>query len=335
MTRPTRSTTMEADWAVQTRKQEDVRHPSHVWADPEYAQESLEKLRAEYLEYLKGRSQPVSPETIDKYGKALLSLLRSLERNKEPLVLASLTASNVNAWIKEQRDAGRKEDGIASRLGAVKVFTNKYLYKHLEVTTRDLLAKVPRITPPERAAEPLTDDEIEKVLDAFGTVTFEDLRNRALVACYIATGLRFREILELPMSSLDRTTGEIKFIKVKGKKERHAWLSAGAMKHMRAYLRIRPISAKDHRLWVQADGQPLSYWGLHSVMRRLRAKSGIVRMHWHLFRHGFAQNALRMGADPTTVQEMLGHSSNVMTRRYMGRVAQLEAGRKMPRYSQI
>jgi hypothetical protein len=25
----------------------------------------------------------------------------------------------------------------------------------------------------------------------------------------------------------------------------------------------------------------------------------------------------------------------VMTRRYMGRVAQLEAGRKMPRYSQI
>jgi integrase len=35
------------------------------------------------------------------------------------------------------------------------------------------------------------------------------------------------------------------------------------------------------------------------------------------------------------VQEMLGHSSNAMTRRYAGYVRQSEAARQMPRFSPI
>ena len=70
-------------------------------------------------------------------------------------------------------------------------------------------------------------------------------------------------------------------------------------------------------------------------MRRLRERSGIARIHWHLFRHGFAQHALKNGADVGEVQEMLGHTTNVMTRRYLGQVKQVVAARKMPRYSPI
>jgi site-specific recombinase XerD len=107
------------------------------------------------------------------------------------------------------------------------------------------------------------------------------------------------------------------------------------MKHVRAYLRIRPRTAEDARLWIQDDATPLSVAGVQSVMRRLKARSGIARLHWHLFRHGFAQTALRKGADIGTVQEMLGHSSNVMTRRYAGHVRQIEAARRMPKYAPI
>ena len=70
-------------------------------------------------------------------------------------------------------------------------------------------------------------------------------------------------------------------------------------------------------------------------MRRLRARCGIARLHWHLFRHGFAQTALVKGAPPALVQEMLGHSTNVMTRRYLGRARQTEAARQMPKYAPI
>jgi site-specific recombinase XerD len=70
-------------------------------------------------------------------------------------------------------------------------------------------------------------------------------------------------------------------------------------------------------------------------MRSLKQRSGIARVHWHLFRHGFAQHALRKGAEIGTVQEMLGHSSNAMTRRYAGQVRQSEAARRMPRFAPI
>jgi integrase/recombinase XerD len=312
-----------------------MRHPSNIWTDPDFAKEPLERLVAEYLRHLQGRAEPVSPETVDKYRKSLLSLLRSMRRQQVPLLLESLTPAVVNTWVQEQRAMGRSEVGISTRLGAIKIFTNKYVFKHLELTTRDLLIKVPRFTPPEKPAQVLSEDEVQQVLETFNLPTYVDIRNKALVACYIATGLRMREVLELPLSSLDRATGELKFIRAKGNKERCAWLSPGALKHVRAYLRIRPRTAEDERLWVQADGTPLSVWGLHSVMRRLRERSGIVRVHWHLFRHGFTQTALRKGADIGTVQEMLGHSSNVMTRRYAGQVRQIEAARRMPKYAPI
>ena len=145
---------IEADRAVLTRKKEDMRHPPQVWTDPAYEREPLDRLRRDYLEYLRGRAQPTSPETVTKYGKSLLSYPRSVERQAEEPVLGSLTPGTVNAWVREQRAAGRAEDGIASRLGAVKAFSSKFIFKHLELTTRDLLAKVPRITPPEKPPRP-------------------------------------------------------------------------------------------------------------------------------------------------------------------------------------
>jgi site-specific recombinase XerD len=67
------------------------------------------------------------------------------------------------------------------------------LYRELELTTVDLLRKVPRITPPDRPAQVLTDEEREQILACFDQPTFKDVRNRALVAAYMATGLRFRD----------------------------------------------------------------------------------------------------------------------------------------------
>lgn len=184
-------------------------------------------------------------------------------------------------------------------------------------------------------AQVLTAEEIERVLGTFDRPTYEDFRNRALVACYIATGLRMREILDLPLSSIARVTGEIKFMRAKGNKERCAWLSTAALRHVKAYLRVRPHSPQDEKLWLLADGKPLGKWGAHSIMKQPRVRCGIVRMHWHLFRHGFAQGALLKGADMGTVQEMLGHTSNAMTRRYAGQVRQTEAARQMPKFAPI
>lgn len=142
---------LEADRAVLTLKaREDMRHPPTAWTDPSYADEPLERLLGDYLAYLRGRARPVAPGTVDKYRKTLVSFVRSLRSHGDEPTLAALTPGAVNRWVTDQRRRGRSEDGIANRLVALKVFSNKYLYRELELTTGDLLRKVPRITPTDR-----------------------------------------------------------------------------------------------------------------------------------------------------------------------------------------
>ncbi len=220
-----------------------------------------------------------------------------------------------------QRPSGRRSPGRSP-------------HDYHQPSVHKIRGSTPRIIPPERPALVLTEEERERVLSCFDRPTFEDIRNRALIATYMATGLRFREVLLLPLSSLDRARGDI-VVLAKGNKERPARLSHRALRYVKEYLQVRPRTEATDQLWVQADGSPLGYWGGQSIMRRLKERSGIGRVHSHLFRHGFAQVALGKGAHPGMVQEMLGHSTSAMTRRYLGQAKQAEAARQMPTHAPI
>ncbi len=339
---PGRHVTASSDCAIlqsdragpTSERKEDVRHPDKAWADARYAEESLVKLREYYLEYLRGRAEPAAADTIRKYDYTLSSFIRSLERAREVTTLGSLTPHNVNRWIAEGRRAGRSEDGLASDLAALKAFARKYVFKHLELTTVDLLEKVPRITPPEKPFPRLTDAEQERILSCLDKPTYEDIRDAAIVAVHLATGRRFREIQELCVSDVNLLSGELQ-VRAKGGAIQLAYLSPRALKLLRRYLRERPASAPTDRLWLSDDGRPLTYWGYQSVFRRLKRRSGVLRVRSHLLRHHFAQVALEKGAERAAVQEMLGHRTEAMTRRYTASVRQLSAAKLMPKYAPI
>lgn len=326
-----KAATMKQDRPFRTLgKGEDMQHPALVWTDPAYADEPLRRLRTEYVEYLKGRAERTSPATIEKYAKSLVSFERSVEQAGEPCTLGNLTPYTVNRWVREQRERGLSEDGIASRLAALKVFTNRYIHKHLELTTVDLLRKVPRITPPEKPFQAITEADQEKLLGAYDRGTFEDIRNRAMMAVYLATGLRFSEVLNIRLDRFDRISGEI-WVTGKGNRERGVRLSPNAMREVKTYLRKRPEGGE--YLFVTEEGGHLSFWGGQSVFRELKKRSGLTHVHAHLLRHNFAQKALQKGAERGVVQDMLGHASPVMTNRYLGNARKAQAAKEMPRYS--
>lgn len=317
-----------------TERKEDVQHPPRVWVDPAFAEESLERLVTYYNEYLLGRSSPAAEGTRQKYHKTLLSFTRSLEHNGQPLLLSSLTPQNANKWVMEQRQAGNSEDGIASRLAALKAFSHKYVYKHLELTTCDLLEKVPRITPPAKPFPKLTEEEQARILDCFDRPTFTDRRDKAMMAMYLATGRRYSEIRSLRLSDLDQVSGEFAVVQ-KGGSTILARLSPRALKLVKQYLKERPRDLPTDALWVTDEGTPLAEGGVRAIFRRLKKRSGVERIHPHLFRHHFAQRALEKGAERALVQDLLGHSSDLMSRRYAGSVRQTTAAKRMPEYSPL
>jgi site-specific recombinase XerD len=129
-------------------------------------------------------------------------------------------------------------------------------------------------------------------------------------------------------------TGEFK-VREKGDVERSARLSPKAQRFVREYLARRPRKVTTSQLWVTERGEPLSYWGGHMVVRRARQRSGIERLHAHLFRHGIAQHAADKGADIGTIQTLLGHKTAAMARRYAGEALDRQGARLMVQYSPI
>ncbi len=249
-------------------------------------------------------------------------------------VRAALAPHAVNRRITDQRRAGLSEDGIASRLGALKAFSHKYVYRHLELTTCDLLDKVARITPPAKPFPRLSDAEQACLLDCYDRGTYEDIRNQGLVAVYLATGRRFREVLGMKISDLNVLSGEIR-VTAKGGEVQQAMLSPRALRLVKRYLRERPTEAPTDHLWLTESGSPLSYWGGQSVFRRLKGRSGVGRVHSHVLRHHFAQEALEKGAERAAVQDMLGHKTDAISRRYASNARTETAARMMPEYSPV
>src|SRR5262249_47270154 len=104
------SAAIPTDRAVQTRKEEDMRHPAKVWTDPDFERESLERLRVEFrrnnLMGYGAHGRKLSIPSVDKYDFTLLDFIRSLERHGIEPELGALTPDNVAAWQRDQEERG-------------------------------------------------------------------------------------------------------------------------------------------------------------------------------------------------------------------------------------
>ena len=198
-----------------------------------------------------------------------------------------------------------------------------------------MLAKVEHYEAPERTKEGLTQAQLEQVLGCYAdSDEYTHVRDRAMLAVYAASGLRFVEVLNLELDQLDRYGGWIKTIG-KGNRERIVRIGDRALKAVRAYRRVRRAQDGVTALFTTDAGARLTYSGGQSIFRRLKKVSGLPWMHAHRFRHTWAQTALRKGAERGIVQDAMGWSSDRMARRYEGWVRQETAAAVMPEYAPI
>lgn len=309
-----------------------VKHPSAAWTDPSYAEEELPRLIEEYKLWLEGRSEQTSAETIRKYVNSLNSFVKTLAEAGEPCTLASLTPSNVDRWVSVQRFRGLAPEGIASRQAAVKVFARKFVWLHLKLSKYDLLGENKRIKVAEPVKPMLDEDERKAILATFSRHTYNDVRDYAFVAVLLSTGLRYAEVLGMQLGGADKD-GQFE-VTAKGGQVRPVRMSPTALRAVKRWERERRAQEGVTALWTTDDGAPLSYWGGQSMFKRLKARSGVTRLHAHLFRHTFAQGALVKDAK-APVQNMLGHKTDRMTRRYTAGVRDQVAAAEMPKYALI
>ena len=240
----------------------------------------------------------------------------------------------LRAYLAELDGRGLSRSTISSRIAALRSF---YRFARRQgwvagdpwaaIVTPRRSSRLPRV---------MEVDDVERLLDvipgsaghAVGTAPEAgipealEMRDRAIVECTYAAGLRISEIATVTVSDLDLSHGEIRVLG-KGRKERIGMLGAPARDALDAYLHSgRPLLAAggdggDDALFLSTRGRALGTRGVRKRIDRLVRRADLPEHTTpHTLRHSFATHLLEGGADLRVVQELLGHSSLSTTQIY-------------------
>lgn len=125
-----------------------------------------------------------------------------------------------------------------------------------------------------------------------------------------------RGILTLTLEHIHLPEGYI-IVDGKGNKQRVVPLGLGTRKVLFRYLSRRPGCAQTDRAFLMSNLLPVTDATLRQMFRNLKKRSGIPRLRAHLLRHTFATRYLENGGDMYALQQILGHTSLEMVKKYV------------------
>lgn len=178
--------------------------------------------------------------------------------------------------------------------------------------------KPPKIQ--QKVVPVLSDDEVARLLSAFDQDEPFGARDYAVVLTFLDCGLRASELGQLRTADAHLAQGYLKVLG-KGNKERLVpigQLCQEALLRWRDRFRQQFVVAESPYLFLSSNGSMLSLEATDELVKRAGKRGGVARVYCHLLRHTFATQYLcREVGDPLRLQQILGHTSLEMVRRYV------------------
>ena len=262
-----------------------------------------------FLDYLR-IERGLSPNTILSYRVDLEQFKKWLGSD-----MLSISSSVVGKYASFLKDTRRLSTSSVSRkLSAIRMF-----YRFLQAEGAATENPAQAVVSPRRGRKIpsyLSLREVEKLLEAPDTTSPVGLRDKAILECLYATGLRISELVSLNRRDLNLASGWLK-VQGKGSRERMVPLGKEAIKWLNRYLREREGVRKDSPLFCNRYGERISRQSCWKIIKKYARIAGINKViSPHTLRHSFATHLLSRDADLRSVQELLGHVSISTTQIY-------------------
>jgi integrase/recombinase XerD len=267
----------------------------------------------EYLSFLQVE-KGLSKNSLESYRRDLGRLRAAAEAaGCEP---QNLGKAELTQFVMSLSREGLAPRSVARALSAVRGF---YRFLLLDGHTKvDPSADIARPQGGQKLPRFLTQEEMERLLEAPDTSTPEGVRDRALFELMYATGLRVTEAATLPAASVDVDGGVLQ-CSGKGSKQRRIPVGRSAVSWLLRYQAARRVllaGRESPHLFVGYLGRPLTRQNVWALLKRAAEKAGVEGVSPHVLRHSFATHLLEHGADTRSVQAMLGHSDLATTQIY-------------------
>ena len=299
---------------------------------------NLKQLIENYTRYCKVQGK--TKATLKWYERRLGRFLKFMEGSGHSMLAKDVSMADGERYVMQLMGQNQKwaehpfqkpTDGELSKytvhghVRAIRALTN-WAYQQ-GYYADDPFANLPVPKLPKLLYEILTEEEITQMLTTAERLSDRGIRARTMLLVALDTGVRADELIGLKMDCIDFKQGTVKVFG-KGQKERVIPLGEAAQREVNAYINFHrppPADTSVKAVFLTADGVPLSYQALAGVIKRVREKSGIKRLHMHLIRHTSITMMIKRGLNAFAVQQFAGHSSIKTTEVYVHLCQQLTA----------
>ena len=251
----------------------------------------------------------LSPNTLKNSFTVIRDFLQLVKEGGE-CGLNEVNREDIECYIEHEQDRGVKPSTIDMRVRGLRAFF-RFLIDRGALGPELLLKKV-KIKVPEALPRAMDPEDVKKLIKV---VT--DTRDRAMVLVLLRTGMRIGELLHTLVSEVSVKERKIEIYEAqKTQVGRVVYLSEDAVVALKAWMRKRE-SEKKYLIYGQGR-QTMSYPAARMMFQKYLSKAGLLHKGYglHCLRHTFATELLNAGMRLECLQQLLGHESVEMTRRY-------------------
>lgn len=274
---------------------------------------SIENLLEKFLYYLEFEKN-TSPKTLENYSLWLNRFIAYIW-NIDVRDIKSMQVLDYRMFLNQ---SWLSKKTVNYHVVALRSFFKFCLKNDINCISPDKL-ELSKIPP--REINFLTEDEVQKILDAPLIYENDDLRRKrdyAILYMLYSTWLRVTELISLKRSQIKSDTKQFSVI-WKWSKMRAIFMTEKAKESLVEYLKSR--GDWSDFLFVSLSknsyGKALSRNSVEDIVKKYKNLAWInKKVTPHTLRHSFATTLLKKWADIRAVQALLGHSSITTTQIY-------------------
>ena len=257
----------------------------------------------------------LSENTLHAYRSDLLQFQQWLASRQQGLLQTD--AATINAYL-AKLVTQKSTRSVARLLSALRSLYRYLLRENLLASDPTALVDSPK--PGRKIPDSLSEEDVEKLLQAPDTDTDLGVRDRTMLEILYASGLRVSELVNLSMAQINRNQGVLR-VMGKGSKERLVPLGEQALEWLEMWLGEARANIMQSRqadaVFITRRKQAMTRQAFWYLIKRYARQAGISKpLSPHTLRHAFATHLLNHGADLRAVQMLLGHSDLSTTQIY-------------------
>lgn len=162
-----------------------------------------------------------------------------------------------------------------------------------------------------------SDEDVDKLLvKPARNATFVEWRTWAICNFVMATGARASTICNIRIEDLDFQSGLIKYAHTKNKKAQTVPMSAALANVLKEYMRMFKLPLTGY-LFPNVGAEQMTANALRLSFARYCEDRGTEKTSIHGLRHTFSRGWILNNGGTYQLQQILGHSTTDMTRRYV------------------